>query len=975
MPAKFDWRALEKKWQKKWAWAKVYEADPDPRKPKYFVTAAYPYPNSPQHIGHARTYTLADVNARYHRMKGFNTLFPMGFHYTGAPLFAMSKRLSQDDPEIVRTFTNVYGIPRSKLDGLKEPRRMAEYFRDDIKKGMIEIGFSVDWRREFTTTDPLYTRFITWHFEWLNRKGLITRGTHPVAWCPNDRNPVGTVDTQGDIEPEIGESYLVKFERNGVIYPTATLRPETIFGVTNIWINPDAQYVRVHVDGEQWVVNREAVETLQHQNHTVKIEHEFAGKNLLWKSVTNPVTNVTIPILPGQFVEPDAGTGVVMSVPGHAPYDYQALTELKSDATIPADSVQTINDIRPISMIRLDGFSEYPAEDIIKKFGITGQKDVRLEQATKDLYSKEFHNGIMKDNTQIYAGLTVEKARQAIIEDLSKIGKVARLYEIKNGPITCRCGTKVVVHIVDNQWFINYGDPEWKKLAHQCLDQMTILPEERRSEFNYTIDWLRERACARKVGLGTRLPWDKEWTIEALSDSVIYMAYYVLAKYLSKEWVTFKKFERDPDKLSDSFFNYVFLGQGSIEDAVMETGISKRIVEAIRKEFAYFYPVDMRHSAKDLVSNHLTFYIFHHATLFPQDCWPKGIVANGFVLMEGAKMSKSLENIRPLREGIAKFGADPLRIGVLATAELNQDTDFSETLASSIQERLVNLIRQSRKLGRQKVPSKRNYSILDRWMLSRLNNTIETATIAMERLRVREVINMVLYQLDNDVAWYQRRLGPRKLKVDGRNQVLKRVMEAKARMLAPLSPHVAEEIWNTLGNKGMVVEAEWPAVESGLSDNAAEQAESIIRQTLEDTGEILKATGLTPKLIVYYAAAPWKWRIYRQALAYGSDKEERPGDFIKQVMADLGMREIGEPAAHYAAKSIQQVRQMGEALRKFRKEGIDLNEKKIFVEAADFFKRELKADVQIWQEGDDEVYDPTGRAKFAEPYRPAIFLE
>ncbi len=975
MPAKFNWRALEKKWQKKWAWAKAYETDPDPRKPKYFVTAAYPYPNSPQHIGHARTYTLADVNARYHRMKGFNTLFPMGFHYTGAPLFAMSKRLSKDDPEIIETFTKVYGIPASKLEALKDPRRMAEYFRDDIKKGWMEIGFSVDWRREFTTMDPLYTRFIKWHFEWLNRKGLITRGTHPVAWCPNDKNPVGTVDTQGDVEPEIGESLLIKFERNGVIYPAATLRPETLFGVTNIWVNPDAKYVRARVDKEEWVVSKEAVETLIHQNHAVKIEHEFPGKNLLWKSVTNPETQEQVPILPGEFVEPDTGTGVVMSVPGHAPYDYQALTELKSAQGMSAEAVQIVKSVNPMSIIRLDGFSDYPAEDIVKKFGITGQKDASLEEATKDLYSKEFHNGIMKENTHTYAGLTVEEARQAITEEISKTGKAAKLYEISNDPITCRCGTKIVVHIVDNQWFINYGDTEWKKLAHQCLDQMMILPGERRNEFDYTIDWLRERACARKVGLGTKLPWDKEWIIEALSDSVVYMAYYILAKHFSKEWVTFRKFEKDPDKLSDSFFNFVLLGQGSIEDAVVETGISKRTLAAIRREFEYFYPVDMSHSGKDLVSNHLTFYAFHHATLFPQDKWPKGIVANGFVLMEGAKMSKSLENIRPLRQGIARFGADPLRIGVMATAELNQDTDFSESVVVAIHERLINLILQSRKLGKGKSRRNTNYSGLDRWILSRLNKTIETATTAMERLRVREVINMVLYQLDIDVAWYQRRLGPKKTTADGRNQVLKSVMEAKARMLAPLSPHVAEEMWSSLGNKGLIVRTNWPTIDTEFNDKAAEQAESIIRQTLEDTGEILKATRLTPKRIVYYAAAPWKWRIYREALVSAPDKEVRSGDFIKQVMSNSEMREIGEPAAHYAAKSIQQVRQMGEELRKSRREVRDIDERRIFEDAAGFFKREFKADVQVWQEDDREAYDPSGKAKFAEPYRPAIFVE
>jgi leucyl-tRNA synthetase len=508
--AKFNWRALEKKWQKKWAWSKINETDPDPRRPKFFVTAAYPYPNSPQHIGHARTYTIADANARFHRMRGYNTLYPMGFHYTGTPLYAMAKRLSQNDQEITETFTKIYGIPASKLDSLKEPKKMADYFHDDIKKGMIEIGFSVDWRREFTTIDPLYSRFIQWHFRWLNQHGYITRGTHPVAWCPNDKNPVGVVDTQGDVEPEIGSSDVIKFEAAGTLYPTATLRPETIFGVTNLWVNPEAEYVEALVDGERWVISKDAVEILAHQNHTIKVEKEVPGEDLLWKTVVNPVTYASIPILPAHFVEPDNGTGLVMSVPGHAPYDYQALLDLKSGSIGSGQPDEMIKKIEPISIIELEGFSDFPAEDMVKQFAVHEQSDTRLSDATKELYSKEFHNGVMKENAGSYSGMPVEKARDAIVKGLTESGRMASMYEVLNRPIVCRCGAKVVVHVVDNQWFINYGDPDWKTKAHRCLDEMVILPEERRNEFNYTVDWLRERACARKVGLGTRLPWDPE---------------------------------------------------------------------------------------------------------------------------------------------------------------------------------------------------------------------------------------------------------------------------------------------------------------------------------------------------------------------------------------------------------------------------------------------------------------------------------
>jgi len=166
-------------------------------------------------------------------MKGYNTLFPMAFHYTGTPIFAMAKRLGEKDPEIVKTFTKLYGVPEARLAELTVPEKMARYFHREIREGMREIGFSIDWRREFTTIDPIYSRFIEWHFRKLRAKGLITTGTHPVGWCPNDNQPVGMHDTKGDVGAEIGEYFLVRFEKDGRVYPTATLRPETVFGATN----------------------------------------------------------------------------------------------------------------------------------------------------------------------------------------------------------------------------------------------------------------------------------------------------------------------------------------------------------------------------------------------------------------------------------------------------------------------------------------------------------------------------------------------------------------------------------------------------------------------------------------------------------------------------------------------------------------------------------------------------------------------
>jgi len=974
MSRKFNWRTLERRWQRKWSLSRIHEAEPVRGKTKYFVTAAFPYPNSPQHIGHGRTYTLADVNARFHRMRGYNTLFPMAFHLTGTPIFAMCKRLQAHDPEIIRTFTHIYGIPKSKLEYLKEPLNMARYFRDEIRKGMVEIGFSIDWRREFTTVDTLYSRFIEWHFRKLRALGLITRGTHPVGWCPNDNGPVGYHDTQGEVEPEIGESFLVKFERDGVVYPTATLRPETVFGVTNLWLNPTANYVRAEVDGETWVISKDTVEKLRHQNRAVKVLREVDPKDSFWKTVENPATKSPVPILPGEFVDPSNGTGVVMSVPAHAPYDLQALNDLKGKES-GSDRAAQVDSVKPFPIIRLEGSSDLPAEDIIKEFHVADQKDPHLEDATKELYSREFHRGVMMENTGTYSGLSVGQAREMVVQEFTRNGKIAKLYEIKNRPVFCRCGWECVVHILSNQWFINYGDHEWKKLAHDCLASIALLPEDSIGQFNYTIDWLKERACARKVGLGTPLPWDKEWIIESLSDSVIYMAYYVLAKFVSKKWMAFKKLEKLSPEIVDGFFGYIFLGEGNPDTVTRSTGLPRRILDAIRGEFLYFYPVDMRHSGKDLIPNHFTFYIFHHSVLFPRERWPKGIVANGFVMMEGTKMSKSLENIIPLRQGIAKYGADPIRIGVMATAELGQDTDFSETLVTSIQEKLVSLMNQTRKLGHKRKGAMSSPSSLDKWMLSRLNDAVKEATGSMEKLRVREVINRILYQLDNELSWYQRRSAVKSSKTDNRTSVLRKVFEARSKMLAPVAPHVAEQMWHALGNKGLASMVNWPDFDAGLEDPVAEQGEWLIKELLSDTGEIVKATGMKPGKVVYYAAPSWKWRIYMSSLESASTAKISQGVFLSKVMDDAEMRKLGKEAADYATKVVQQVRETPEGLRQSRLKAGRLSEKEILRQAREFLSKELKAEVDVWEAKEAGAYDPKGRARFAEPYRPAILVE
>lgn len=385
-----NWNEIESKWRNKWIENKDFETEPN-EKPKKFITVAYPYPNSPQHIGHGRTYTLADVHARFYRMKGYNVLFPMGFHYTGTPVLGMAKRIEAGEKEILDGLRNIYHVPEEDIKTFVEPIKIADYFHEEIKSGMIEMGYSIDWRREFTTIVPGYQKFIEWQITTLKENGKIIQGSHPVGWCPKDNNPVSQHDTMGDVEPKIDDkNYLVKFQFGDLVFPITTLRPETIFGITNFWVNPNVTYKKVTVDNEKWIVSEECAHKLKFFEKEISIEGDIPGSQLIDRYATSHNGN-EIPILPADFVEPGMGTGLVMSVPAHAPKDYQALMDLK------AKNHKLASKIDPIPIITTEGYGVIPAKEICEKMGVANQIDQKLDEATNELYNKEFTTGKLNE--------------------------------------------------------------------------------------------------------------------------------------------------------------------------------------------------------------------------------------------------------------------------------------------------------------------------------------------------------------------------------------------------------------------------------------------------------------------------------------------------------------------------------------------------------------------------------------------------
>jgi len=949
-----DWNKIEQKWRVKWNEDKDFEADPNDKEKK-FITVAYPYPNSPQHIGHGRTYTLADVHARYYRMKGFNVLFPMGFHYTGTPILGMAKRVEAGDAEIIDGLKNIYHVPESDIKSFVEPIKIADYFHEEIKSGMIEMGYSIDWRREFTTIDPVYQKFIEWQITTLREKNLIIQGSHPVGWCPKDQNPVSQHDTMGDVEPDFTEYILIKFKFGEYFIPTATLRPETLFGVTNLWVNPGTVYKKVTVDGEKWIVSAECARKLEFLDKKITYDGEISGSELVGQSVTVPHREESIPMLEASFVESQTGTGLVMSVPAHAPFDYQALVDFKKNH--PLGSEYQL--IKPISIIQTEGFGEIPAKEAVEKLGIKDQNDPKLEEATEEIYGKEFYGGVLKNNTEQFAGKKVSEAKDSIKAWLAEKKISDILLELTNSPVTCRCGTECVVKILTNQWFLNYGDKDWKAKATKCFEKMSILPQEIQSEFDNVLGWLHERACARQHGLGTKLPWDKDWIVESLSDSVIYMAYYILAKFVNVGDLT-------AEKLTKEFFDYVFLGNGSSDVA----GVEKHIVEEIRAEFSYFYPVDSRHSGRDLVPNHLSFFVLNHVAIFPENNWPRQIVVNGSVLMDGKKMSKSMGNIIPLRQAIRDYGADPIRLAIIVSAELLQDADFNLESVRGIRNKLESLMEECSNL---KPGRSDKFEAEDKWILSKLQSLIGNVSASIEKMRLREGLHDILFSFEGNLQWYLKRA-----KAKGRTDytgLLHEINSKRVAMLSPFAPYVAEEMWEKLGCTGLASRSSWPAVSADVIDANAIQSEDLLKGIIDDIANIIKITKMTPKKIVIYTADAFKSKAYHRILDKVMSGQTNMGEIMKDLIANPETSDI-KKNPDFVQKTIKDILSEPVEIRKTKLKTGEFDEKNLIAsELISLAKADFGVDVQVYSEKDSDIYDPKGKARHARPFKPAILIE
>jgi leucyl-tRNA synthetase len=923
-----DLRKLEEKYRDRWP--AEFEADPSGRE-KFYINVAFPYPSGAMHVGHGRTYTVPDIVARFWRMRGRQVLFPMGFHVTGTPVIGISKRIAKQDAKTVWLYRDLYGVPQETLDTFTDPMVIVRYFAGEYERIMRGLGLSIDWRRRFITVDPQYSKFIEWQYRHLREKGRVVKGVHPVKFCPQCDNPVGDHDLLEGDKAEIIRFVLVMFRFGDAFIPTATLRPETVYGVTNLWINPDVMYVRAEVDGKAWIISREAAEKLKLQDHTVTTGAEIPGKEMVGKTASHPLSG-EIPILPASFVDPEMASGMVMSVPAHAPYDYIALRDLQEKGQY--------RETRPKSLLTLQGAGEFPAKEAVEKAGIRDQKDPKLESITQEIYAAEFARGKMRPE---YGGKSVREARDEVTNRMLAEFGSAVMYDFDTRPVVCRCGGRAMVRILHDQWFLAYSDPGWKDEVRDQLGRMALVPAETRTEFNRTVDWLKDWACTRRVGLGTKLPWDPAWIVEPLSDSTIDMAYYTIAHHMKN---------LPPEKLTPEVFDYLLLGKGT------PATLPLSVLGPIRKELLYWYPYDFRFSAKDLISNHLTFQLYHHRALLPPELQPKGMVVFGMGLLAGAKMSSSKGNVFLLEDAIAEFGADTVRMFLTGSAEPWQDFDWRNELVLSVKKQIERFWAMVHELAAAKGNAG---GTLDTWLESRLQGRIARTTKALELFQTRQALQESFYGMEADLRWYRRRTGEGSEPGPG----ARALASAWVRLLAPFIPYSCEALWETLGGRGPIAFTPWPEPDAGKVRRDIELSEDLLARTVEDIESIMKILPVTAKEVRILVAPEWKRSVFA-TIAGSPEKRE----VVKEIMKDGAMRKRGKEAAD----AVKQVTALVHKLPPDLVEGLLANpvdEMAVYESAREFLGREFQAKVTVLSA--EGAAHP--KAKLALPYKPAIVIE
>ncbi|KAM8974469.1 leucine--tRNA ligase, cytoplasmic [Pelodytes ibericus] len=744
------------------------------------------------------------------------------------------------------------GLSDEEIVDFSEAEHWLDYFPPLAIEDLKAMGLKVDWRRSFITTDvnPFYDSFVRWQYLTLKDRNKIKFGKRYTIYSPRDGQPCMDHDRQtGEgvgpqeytlIKMKVLDPYPTKLsglKGKNVFLVAATLRPETMFGQTNCWLRPDMPYIAFEVaNGDIFICTQRSARNMSYQGFTkdngvVPVVKELMGEDLLGAALSAPLTSYkVIYALPMLTIKEDKGTGVVTSVPSDAPDDIAALRDLKKKQALRQKygiRDEMVLPFEPVPIIDIPGYGNLSAPTVCDELKIQSQNDrEKLTEAKEKVYLKGFYEGVMLVSG--YEGQKVQDVKKPIQKQMVDNGE-AMIYMEPEKQVMSRSADECVVALCD-QWYLDYGESTWKEQTTECLKNLETYCEETRKNFEATLGWLKEHACSRTYGLGSRLPWDEYWLIESLSDSTIYMAYYTVCHLLQGNTLNGQGESAlgiRPEQMSREVWDYIFFKNSPFP----KTTISKQKLDQLKQEFEFWYPVDLRVSGKDLVPNHLSYYLYSHVAMWPEDSgkWPVAVRANGHLLLNSEKMSKSTGNFLTLSQAIEKFSADGMRLALADAGDTVEDANFVEAMADAGILRLYTWVEWVKEMlaNFDSLRSGPSQTFNDRVFASEINAGIEKTEQNYEKMMFKEALKTGFFEFQAAKDKY------RELAIEGMHRDLVfQFIEIQTLLLAPICPHLCEHVWSLLGKADSLMKASWPV--AGLVDEVLIRSSQYLTETAHD---------------------------------------------------------------------------------------------------------------------------------------------
>ena len=791
-----------------WEKQDIYKKIRDRRRgaQKYVLHDGPPYANGNIHIGHALNKTLKDIVIKFRTMRGFDAPYVPGWDCHGMPIeHQLFKKIKKTKHDI------------GQVEFRKMAYEFAIEFVDIQKEEFKRLGIFGDWNDPYLTLKPNYEKEIVSSFNRLAKDGFIYRGLKPINWCAMCETALAEAEVE--YESHISPSIYVKFkisprspnsERGSFLVWTTT--PWTLVSNVAIAVHPDLDYVEFDTKEEILIFAEDLLDKLQEKiGFKGKVVKKLKGRQLENIVVNHPFFTCDSKVILANFVSNEEGTGCVHIAPGHGQEDYDVGLKYRLPVIMPVDAKGRFKKPREEDreIPNLIGKDVFEANPIILKM-LADKNSLLLAEETEHSYPHCWRCKqplLFRATEQWFVGVDKNNLRSKTLKEIKKIRWVPAI------------GEKRISSMVELR-------PDW------CLS--------RQRYWGVPIPILYCTSCSPLTAIIDERVMEK---IEEIFGKEGSDAWFLkdVSNFVPKDFQCprcgAKKFEKETDIL----------------DVWFESGASHQAVLKTRDDLSF--PADLYLEGSD---QHRGWFQASLLVAMGVVNTPpfKNVLTHGFVVDgEGKKMSKSAGNVIAPQEVFSKKGADVLRLWASSSSYFD-DVKISE----EILQRTVEAYRKFRNTAKFILgnifdydPEKGACSIkdmleIDRWALSRVNSLLKDVTGAFEDFSYHEVVSLLYKFCIVDMSsFYFDILKDRMytFRADSKERrsaqsVLYRILDILVRLLAPLIPFTAEEIWSHFKGEGSVHLSDWPEIDEGLIDPELDNHWLRLRDLREDVLKFLE---------------------------------------------------------------------------------------------------------------------------------------